>query len=76
VNLQAAALKRYHEDRMDSLAQAKPGREESQIASEALELALEDLRDNLPSESVPDETGEPLSLDAAMEFLRRHTPPA
>jgi hypothetical protein len=77
IDLQAAALKRYHEDRMDQIAQAKPGREESQIASEALELALEDLRDNLPSESATDDDAtEPLSLDAAMAFIRNHTPPA
>ena len=77
VNLQAVALKRYHEDRLDRLALAKPGREESQIASEALELALIDLREDLPSESAANDAAtETLSLDAAMTFIRRHTPPA
>jgi hypothetical protein len=76
VNLQAVALKRYHETWMDQLSQAKPDSDPSLIASQALELALEDLREDLPSESLPDETAEPLSLDAAMAFLRRHSPPA
>ena len=60
---------------MDQLSQAKPGSDPSQIASEALELAMEDLRDDLPSASQASEA-EPLSLDAAMNFLRRHSPPA
>ncbi len=75
VNLQAAALKRYHETWMDRLTQAKPDSDPGKIASQALELALEDLRENLPSESPPSGE-EPFSLDAAMAFLRRHTPPA
>jgi hypothetical protein len=49
--------------------------EPGQISSEALELAVQDLRDLLPEESPPDGTGAP-SLVAAMAFLRRHTPPA
>jgi hypothetical protein len=75
MELQAAALKRYHENWMDRLTQANPDSEQSQIASAALELALEDLRENLPSESAPDDL-EPFSLDPAMEFIRRHTPSA
>jgi len=75
VDLQAAALKRYHETWMDRLTQAKPDSDPCQVASQALELALEDLRENLPSESPPSGE-EPFSLDAAMAFLRRHTPTA
>ena len=45
----------------------------NKITSEALELALKDLEGHLPSESLP-ETGEPLSLEEAMAFLRRRTP--
>ena len=54
-----------------------PDSDPVQIASEALELAIQDLRDRLLSESAPGgaET-EPLSLDEAMEFLRRHMPTA
>ena len=71
----AIELKASHEAWKDQLSQAKPGSDPSQIASEALELAIQDLRDRLPSASPRDEA-EPLSLDAAMSFLRRHTPPA
>ena len=60
---------------MERLSQAKPDSDPGQIASQALELALEDLRENLPSESPPSGE-EAFSLDAAMAFLRRHTPPA
>ena len=42
---------------------------------EEREIALEELRRSLPSESPPDEPEAP-SLDGAMAFLRRHTPPA
>ena len=75
VNDTATALKRYHEDWTDRLTQAKPDSDPSQIASQALELALEDLRENLPSASPPSGE-EALSLDAAMNYLRRHSPPA
>lgn len=64
VESQAAALKRYHEDRMDRLTLAKPDNDPMQIASAALELAVEDLKSDLPCESLPADTGEPFSLDA------------
>ncbi len=73
---QAAALRRYHQTRMDELAQAKPDSDPAQVASQALELAIEDLRDSLPSESEPTDADEIFSLDAAMGYLKRHTPHA
>ncbi len=76
VDVQATALKRYHETWMDQLSQTKPDSDPSQIASEALELALEDLRENLPSESAPDEPENRFPSTTAMEFIRRHTPSA
>jgi hypothetical protein len=73
----ALSLKRHHESWMDRLALSKPDSDPAQIASQALELALEDLRDDLLCESAPTDTGDaPLSLDAAMSYLRNHTPPA
>ena len=71
----AIDLKTSHEAWKERLGQARPGSDPAQIASSALELAIEELRDRLPSESSPNET-EPLSLDAAMNFIRRHSPPA
>jgi hypothetical protein len=44
VDLQAAALKRYHETWMEQLSQSDPDSDPRQIASQALELAMEDLR--------------------------------
>ena len=67
-------LKTSHEAWKDRLLQAKPGSSQSQIASEAMEIALKELEDSLPPASPPDET-EPLSLDAAMAFIRGRTPP-
>jgi hypothetical protein len=52
------------------IAHAKPGTDQKQIASEALELALEELQGCLASASPPDEN-EPLSLDDAMAYIRR-----
>jgi len=61
----ASELKDSHEDWKDRLLQAKPDSDPIQIASEAMELALKDLQDHLPSESNQDES-EALSLDRAM----------
>jgi hypothetical protein len=71
----AGELKSSHETWKACLLEAKPGSAASQIASEALEMALKELEASLPPASPPDEDT-PLSLDAAMAFLRRHTPPA
>jgi len=67
-------LKTSHETWKDRLSQAKPGSSESQIASEALEIALKELVDRLSSGSPPDDN-EPLSLEGAMASIRNHTPP-
>jgi hypothetical protein len=67
----ARELKASHETWKETLAQAKPGSDQSQIASEALEMALKELEDRLPSESQPNED-EALSLDEAMAFLHSH----
>ncbi len=68
----AKELKTSHEAWKELLGQSKPGSDQSQIASEALEIALKGLEDRLPSES---ETGEEeaISLDEAMAYLRSHT---
>ena len=70
----AVDLKAGHEAWKDQLGRTRPGSDPSQIASEALELAIQDLQNRLSSASRTVEA-EPLSLDAAMTFLR-HSPPA
>ncbi len=72
----AIELKDSHDAWKDQLYQAMPGYDPSQIAIAALELALEDLQESLRSASPPDETEAPIFLDGAMNYLRRHTPPA
>jgi hypothetical protein len=74
LNHYAGLLKTSHEVWMESLSRAKPNSDPSQIASEALEIALKELEDRLPAESPPDEA-EPLTLDGAMAFLLRRTRP-
>jgi hypothetical protein len=68
----AKELKTCHEAWKETLSQTKPGSNPSQIASEAMEIALKELEDRLPSASHQD-NNEPLSLDAAMAFIRNHT---
>jgi hypothetical protein len=68
----ASELKDSHEEWKDRLLQANPDSDPSQIASEAMELALKDLEDRLPSESNQHES-ETLSLDQAMAHISRHT---
>ena len=69
----ARQLRASHQDWKERLLRAKPGGSDSQIASEALELALRQL--GLSSAS-PAEEDDPFPLEDAMAFLRRHTPPA
>ena len=64
-------LKTSHESWKETLAEAKPDSHPSQIASEAMEMALKELEDRLPSVS-HSEDGQ--TLDTAMAFVRRHTP--
>ena len=71
----AIELKQNCEAWQESLRQANPHTDPSQRAGEALEMAVQELRDSLPDESLSD-AQEPISLDAAMTYLRRHTPPA
>lgn len=68
-------LKARHEVWTDLLRQSRPGSDPSQIASEALEIALQELEDRLRSASSPDDN-EPLSLDRAMTLFHTHTRPA
>jgi hypothetical protein len=75
MNAFAAELRRKHYAWMDSISPTGPASDPKQVASQALELALEDLQEALRQEFSMDDS-EPLSLDAAMAFLRRHTPPA
>lgn len=71
----AKELKRKHEAWQAELTQVKPQSDPAQLASEALEIALQELENCLRYESLPPEE-EPVSLEEAMTFLRRHTPPA
>jgi hypothetical protein len=70
----SAVLKTSHETWKERLAQAKPGTGESELASEALEIALQEFEDCLTSGPLPNGS-RPLSLDAAIAFIRGRTPP-
>jgi len=72
VEMYARELKTRHEAWKETLDQERPGSDRSQIAFEALEMALQDLEELLPSASLPNDS-ETLSLDAAMAFIRKHT---
>ncbi len=71
----ANELKSAHLAWMDEIRRASPESDESQVSSEALQLAIEHLQGGLPCESPMGETAEALSLDAAMAFITPHTPP-
>jgi hypothetical protein len=57
---------------MDRLRQRWPGSDRSQLSSEALEIALKEVEEDLSSASKTDEDGP--TLDGAMAYLKRHTP--
>jgi hypothetical protein len=63
-------LKLSHEGWKDSLSESKPGSNPIQIAAEAMELALHDLKDRLQADLPLDGSESLLSLDAAISFLR------
>ena len=67
----AKELKASHEAWKETLLQAKPGSDPIQISSEALEMALKELEDRMPSASPQDENE---TLDQAMAYVRSHTP--
>jgi hypothetical protein len=66
----ARELRTSHLAWKELLSQLRPGSAPSQIAAEALEMALKELEDRLPPEQ---DGGENQFLDATMLFLR-HTP--
>ncbi|HJT77399.1 MAG TPA: hypothetical protein VJ739_09385 [Gemmataceae bacterium] len=70
----AKELKHRHQGWKEVLARTRPGNDPVQTASEALELAISELEGCLPPAS-PSDDSEGLSLDQAMAFIRRHTPP-
>ena len=65
-------LKTSHEAWKDVLYRAKPDSDPTQIASEALEMALRQLEGRLPSAS-PSSEDDPLSLDQAMASIHNPT---
>ena len=71
----AAWLEGHHASWMNRLNARRADRDPNQLASDALELAIADLREDISySPPVPGaETDEPLSLEAAMAYLRRAT---
>jgi hypothetical protein len=71
LNLYSTRLKMNHEIWIHSLAERKPSSDPSQIKSEALELALQEVQERLSALSRGDEA---LSLDAAMGFLKAQNP--
>jgi chromosome segregation ATPase len=70
----ANQLKDSHEFWKEDLAQVNPENDQVQTTSEALQRALQELEGSLPPEPGR-KTKEALSLDAAMAFIRPHTPP-
>ena len=75
LEIYAHELKASHESWKETLSEARPGSDQTQIASEAMEMAIKELEDRLPSVSPPDDK-EALSLDAALAFINNiHTLP-
>jgi hypothetical protein len=69
----AHMLRDGHKSWITTLSEKRPDSNTEQIASEALELAIADLQDCLASESEAEDPW-PLSLDAAMTYIRNTKP--
>ena len=72
----ARILKSRHQYWMDTLHETEPASHPRQIASAALTLAVGDLQETLSADSPPVEDGWEPSLDEAITYVRRRTPPA
>lgn len=72
MNEQTLQLRARHHEWMAVLAEATPGSEPSQFSGVAFELALKEWEDCLANDSLPDQPN-PLNLDDAMAYLRRHS---
>jgi hypothetical protein len=73
----SGTLRDSHEAWKALLARRRPGGDPSQLSSEAMELALEELEHQLRTEMPQsDQADGPLNLDDAMSFIRRRTPTA
>lgn len=70
----ASKLRDNHLRLVEQLRQEQPEAAEMQLKNVALEIAIEEFRQDLPIESRPVDP-DPFPLDAAMAFIRRHTPP-
>jgi hypothetical protein len=68
----ARELKTSHETWKETLSQANPASDPSQIACEAMEMAVKELEDRLQTASQENDQ-ETVSLDAAMTFVRNPT---
>ena len=70
LELHARQLKTRHEAWRERLSRARPGSDPSQVASEALEIALKELEDSLG----PPDDSKPLPVEGAITFIRSHVP--
>jgi hypothetical protein len=70
----AKELKTTHQAWIELLSQMRPGSDRSQLSSEAMEIALKELKDRLPSTSPLDASASQF-LDAAMLFVRKPRTP-
>ena len=72
VNRYSKELMASHDELKEQLAQANPDSDPALIASQAMELAIQELVDRLPSESTPSD--EELSLDEAVAHVHPLSP--
>lgn len=71
IDLYAIELKSRHQDLVAELTRSQPGMAPEQIASAAMEIAVQEVTEGLAARPTGEE--EPLSLDSAMVYVRRHT---
>lgn len=72
VNNFAGELKTRHEAWMENLSEVNPDIDPSQVASTAMEIALQETESRLRLAFPPNDQ-EPLSLEAAIAFIRHPT---
>ena len=70
----AIRLRQHHLGLVEQLRRRHPQSDEAQLSSEAMEVAVKQFEEALSNAPQADEPE--LSLDEAMAFIKRHSPPA
>ncbi|MGE3778700.1 MAG: hypothetical protein AB7F89_16070 [Pirellulaceae bacterium] len=72
----AIRLREHHLALTEQFRRHQPQADETQLSNQAMEIAVRQFEEALSKPPESDEPEPELSLDAAMAYIKRHSPPA